>query len=344
MGIQEVGPGSADQMFSMLRAGMEQGLKFVETTFQAYTRCILPVDKFIFWQPTTPLIVKGSLHYSQEMLQNEDETFGQAMVIFTADSRITEFENRPVNTIYVLKVAGFRVAFAQQQGFYEEAGIWHYFGHSLPPAMTSQLLDNPASIDPSQAVVSNSLPLWLALNNYQCPYYDGFSNSITLMPSYIVDQNEVPPYGAVHIGEEDTSSPQATAYLSANRSHSQLCFDTVKITLYGLQNKAALSFVDCVNQFSLDTNYFGIRNIPVISDAKRTLPELQAIGMKKTVTFEISYHQWYADTVARQLIKQATVEYTFQGGYKPPNPPINVLGTDTGAPIVTDSGQPIQVT
>lgn len=300
-------------MFSMLRAGLEN-LKTVDTTFQAYTRVILPIDKFIFWQPTTPFTVKGSLHYSQEMLQNEDETFGQAMVIFTAEEKITQFEERPVNTIYVLKVAGFRVAFAQQQGFYSEAGLWHYFGHSIPPAMTTQLLDAPNQIDVSQAVVSNSLPLWLALNNYQCPYYDGFSNSITLMPSYIIDPNDVPPYAAVHIGEQDTTSPQATSHLSLNRTSTQLCFDTVKITLYGLQHKAGIDFVNCVNQFSLDTNYFGIRNIPVISDAKRALPELQAIGMKKVVTFDISYTQVRVDEVARQLIKTATVDYIFKGG------------------------------
>jgi hypothetical protein len=309
--IAEAGQGSADQLYATLRAGLAN-LKMAPTRFQTYTRVVLPIDRFIFWLPTVPLTVEGSLHYPQELLQNEDETYGQATVIFTTNAQIVQFEEAPINAIHVSSVGGFRFAFAQQQGFYSEAGLWHYFGHSIPPAMTTQLLDAPNAIDPSQAVVSNSLPLWLALNNYQCPYYDGFSNSIELFPSYIVAPNQVPPYGSVHIGEENTRSPQSAPRLGLNRTHSQLCFDTVRITLYGLQNNAALDFVDCVNQYSLDTNHFGIMNIPVVTDAKRTMPEIQALAMKKVVTFDISYHQLRVAAVSRQLIKQALATFTFE--------------------------------
>lgn len=311
MSLDEAGQGASNQLFAALRQGLGV-LKYVPTEFQAYTRVVLPLDRFIFWQPTVPLTFDGSLHYSQEMLQNEDETYGQATVIFTTGERIVQFEEAPVNTIYLSKAGNFRFAFAQQQGFYSEAGLYHYFGHSIPPAMASQFLDGQNTIDPSQAVVSNSLPLWLALNNYQCPYFDGFSNSLELLPSFIVAPNQVPPYASVHIGEEDTQALAAAPHLSRNRTHSQLVSDRVRITLYGLQNNAALDFVDCVLRYSVDTNNFGIMNMPVVRDAKRTLPEIQALAMKKVIDFQISYHQRRVADVARQLIKKATATYTFE--------------------------------
>ena len=345
MSISEAGRGSADQIYAALQ---NVPLEFVPTNFQAHTRVVLPLDSYIFWRPTVPLTIVGSLHYSQEIVQGEDETYGQGTIFFTAEERVTQFEEAPINTLFVSKAGGFFFAFSQQQGFYSQAGLWHYFGHSIPPAMTSQFLssnsDNPNSpqyIDPNQAVVSNSLPLWLALNNYECPYSDGFSNFIELFPSYIVAPNQVPPYGAVHIGEEDTRALAAAPYLTINRSHSQLVADKVKITLYGLQNNAAMDFIDCVLQYSIDTNNFGIMNMPVVTDAKRSVAELQALGMKKTITFEISYHQQRAAVVARQLIVEASATFQFEGG----NPAgVSVLVTDTGQTIITDTGQPIQVT
>jgi hypothetical protein len=311
MGIEEAGKGAADQMYAALQQGL-QNLNFVPTTFQTYTRVILPLDKSVFWLPTVPLVVDGSLHYSQEILQNEDETYGQAVVIFTTQDQIVEFSASPINVLYTSRIGNFRFAFAQQQGFYSQAGLWHYFGHSIPPAMTTQLLDDPSSIDPSQAVVSNSLPLWLALNNYTCPYFDGWSNSIPLFPSDLVDPNQVPPYGVIVINEEDTLPIQSVPLVSLDRSSMQLASDTVKVILYGLQNNAAIDFLNCVLRFTTDTNYFGIMNRPIVTDAKRTQAELQAVGMKKVIDFQVSYYQARADSVARELIKKALATYTFE--------------------------------
>ena len=51
-------------------------------------------------------------------------------------------------------------------------------------------------------IVSNSLPAWLSLNNYN-PFY-GFGNAIQLYPSFLVPQNLPPPFGAVHVVPELT--------------------------------------------------------------------------------------------------------------------------------------------
>jgi hypothetical protein len=171
------------------------------------------------------------------------------------------------------------------------------------PAMASQLLDSPGQIDPTRAVTSNSLSLWLALNNYSTVYPDWFTNTLTLYPADLVQQNLKPPYGVVDIRE--TRALQAVPFLDINRNHTQLCADRCKVTLYGLQNNEAMDFMDCLMQYSVNSNDFGIMNMPVIVDEKRTQSELMTIAMKKTFEIEISYDQLRTASVGRQLILNA---------------------------------------
>lgn len=305
-------------MHSALVDGQETLSRNSIIDFQVYSRTILPIDKFIYWTPTHQVKMKGSLHYTQESLQNEDETQGYATVTFTSETMIEDFTTSN-NTLHVASVDGFRFAFSQQTGFYETAGVWHYFGHSVAPAFASQLLDIPGSIDPDQAVVSNSLPLWLGLNGYTTPYYDRFSATgvpfriapPTLYPSFMVDTNLIPPYVAVQIGENDTNALQIVPMLDYNRNSSQLVTDRVTLTLYGLQNNEVIDFVNTVNQFSVEKGYFGIMTATPPRDAKRTNTELDTLAMKKVITYDISYYQTRAAQVARQLILSATATYKF---------------------------------
>lgn len=301
---------SQAQLYGALRDGLEALDLNQQVTFQAYTRVVLPVDGYVFWSPTTKLVARGSLHYAQDQVQSEDETYGMASVTFTSEDQVTAFSSAGVNTIYVATVNGFRFSFSQQQGFYTQASVWHYFGHSVAPAMASQLLDRPDAIDPSRAVVSNSLPLWLALNGYAPAYMPAgkktlFTNSIMLYPSFLTEPDIVPPYAAVHIPPESTRGLQSVPFLARDRTHSQLVSEHARITLYGLQSNEALDFVDCVMQYSQDTDNFGIMNVPVISDGKRPQNELNAIAMQKFIDFEISYYQTRSAQLARQLILSA---------------------------------------
>lgn len=298
------------QQNSTLRTGLETLDLSQVVTFQAYSRVVLPIDGYVFWQPTVKIQAKGNLHISQEFVQNEDESLGVATIVFTSESRVAEFESSPVNTIFVARFGAYRYAFSSLQPFNGPAELWHYFGRNIAPAMASQLLDSPTSIDPARAITSNSLPLWLSLNNYVSPYYDGFSNAVTLYPSFLTPQNLVPPYGAVHIPPESTRALQAVPYLSRNRSHHQLVTDHVRITLYGLQSDEALDFIDCIMQYSLNTDHFGIMNMPVVVDGKRPQAELQAIAMQKIIDLDISYYQNRVATVARQLILSAVPTIT----------------------------------
>lgn len=200
---------SQSQQAAAIGAGLEQLDLSQEITFQKYSRIVLPLDGYIFWQPTTTLTVTGALHYAQDIIQEEDETLGLASVSFSTQKPIADFTDMPIDAIYVATFNGVRFAFSRQGGFFQPAALWHYQGHSIYPAMASQLLDTPGVLDPSRVVVSNSLPIWLAMNGYRSVLTGGFSNGLTLYPSKAVPANLPPPYGSVHIGDGDTRALQS---------------------------------------------------------------------------------------------------------------------------------------
>lgn len=291
------------QMLGALRDGIEALDLGQEVKFQAYTRVVLPLDGYVFWQPTVEDTFKGSLHYSQVIQQNVDETVGLATVIFTSEYKIAAFSDSPIDTLHVGCIDGVRFAFSQQQGFYNQAGLWHYVGQSILPALASQLLDTPGVLDPARAVASNSLPLWLAVKSYEPPFPGAFKTALQLYPSFLVPPNLKPPYGVIDI--PSTRALQSVPYLSRNRTHSQLAADRCQITLFGLQNDEAMDFLDAVIQYSDLTDRIGIMSMPIVSDVKRPQAELQAIAMQKSIDIEVSYYQSRAADVARQLITQA---------------------------------------
>lgn len=300
-GIKEFSSGAQTQLGGAIGDGIETLDLNQEIEFQAYSRVVLPVDRYVYWQPTATLCVKGSLHWSQEIEQNADETVGVASVTFTTAAEVESFSSA-INTIYLGEAEnGLRYAFSAQQGFYTQAGLWHYTGRSIYPALYPLLLDRPGMIDPARAVTSNSLALWIALNTYQ-PLY-GFKPNLTLYPADLVEPNLIPPYGAVVI--DGTRALSAIPALDGNSSSTQVVSDRVRLVLYGLQSNESIDFLNAIIQYSRDTGNFGLQSMPTVVDVRRPQPELQAIAMQKTIDVTIAYNQARVNTVARKLITSA---------------------------------------
>lgn len=307
------------ELASVIDDGVDELDLRQEVEFQGYTRTVLPLDGYVFWLPTTTICAHGALHHMQEMLQHEDETVGLASVTFTTREYITEFADCPVDTIYVACRGDFRYAFSRQQGFFQQAGLWHYQGSSIYPALSSQLIDNAATLDPSKVIVSNSLPVWLAFNGYTSPYVGGFSNSLTLYPSKLVPANLPPPYGAVHIEPSQTralqGAPQvlqtADSYGNPVRVMTQLKADRVRLTLYGLQDDAAEEFYGALLEYIGAQGAMGLMSMPTLQDGKRDQVELQTIAMQKFLDMDVSYNSYYAKAVAIQTIKSASTTFNF---------------------------------
>ena len=302
------------QLAADIAAGVNTLTLNAQVTFTPYTRVVLAADGFVFWvvnNALPPLTVNGSLHYSTTRQQNEDETPGVNQVVFTALSQVTDFNIASPTTLYLAKFGpdSIWVAFSSRSPFFQLADTYHYVGTAILPAMQTQFLSTLTGFDTLTPVVSNSLPIWLSLNNYTPPY-PGFSNTtLTLFPSFAVPENLVPPYVSVHIEPTSTTAIQPVPAYDNLLSPFQLAHDVVRLTFYGLRNPDIMNFRDCVLQYSRDTDNIGVMGATIVRDEKRTQVEASILAQKKTIEFNVSYYQTTARNVARQLITSTAQQY-----------------------------------
>lgn len=288
---------------SQLNAALVEGVNSLSQdqtiVFTLYTRQVLPLDGFIFWFKTDrTFTASGSLHYSVDTNQREDETISVNHVVFTANEQVEDLNVIAPQTMWIGTFGELRFSFSSQANFYEQAGLWHYRGDAIYPAMESQIVDSAANLDLANVVTSNSLPIWLTLNALM-PVY----------PSFLIPDNIVPPYAAVHIDPAGTSAIQSAPHFTSTLTHMQLVRDKVKITIYGSRNTNALDYQDYIFNHSLNTDDIGIMNMPVIRDEKRTQNEISVVAMKKSIEFDVSYYQTRINTASRQFILQSIQTY-----------------------------------
>jgi hypothetical protein len=298
---------------SDLKAGVEAISAVQQLTFRQYNLAIVPLDGYKFWVASSPAVTflaTGSFHYATTAQQDETETFGLNNVVFTSEDELSNFNLVSETTLWICQLSEIMFAFGARGSFYKEAELFHYTGIAIYPDMATQVVANSAATLPTQLIVSNSLPLWLALNGYTPPNPGlGFACPVTLYPSFLLPSNIEPPFASVHVMDETTTGLMSAPLLSQGhgQSHDQLVTEQVRITMFGLRNAAALTLLDAVNAYSLNFNTFGIMNVPIIRDEKRMQPELSTLAQKKSIIFEISYYQSVARTIAIQQITKATV-------------------------------------
>lgn len=337
--VADASAGASNPLNAALRAGLEVISQSGTVTFTRYHRLVLPMDGFVFWvradiltasaiynttalnaqafnrprailRPAAQLVAQGSLHWATVNRQDQDEGFSLNEIVFTSEQEVEDLNEVSPQVMFMATVDGRRFSFSKRSSFYRQAGIYHYHGDAVYPVMDTQIIDNPAGFDSRNVVVSNSLPLWLALNAF-CPVY----------PSFLVDSNVSPPYASVHIGDTDTEALQSAPLITADSSHYQLVQDDVLVTLYGLRNFNAVDFLDYVLDYSVNGGLFGIMNMPVVRDAKRTQAEMGTLAMKKNIAFQVNYYQTRMRDVARQLITSCILSTSIDGGqtFMPPS-------------------------
>jgi len=339
-------PQATSQLDNVLGAGIDQISAMQTITFTKYYKCVLPLDGYVFWinsalvsnsavpnappmntaqfnqsmVPGTPstITVQGSFHYDIERRQVDDQTLDVNHVVFTAEQPISDFNEIGPRVMYLgsfnnpLSTEGtIRFAFDRRQNFYQQAGKYHYIGDAVYPDLETQIIDDLSGFDSKNVIVSNSLPIWLAMNQMTPPFPYPVGQAIPMYPSFVVPDDVVPPYGVVHIYPESTQNMTMAPYIDApTSSHWQLSRDRVKITLLGLRNFNAMDFIDYVNNLSMQDNApFGIMDCTGIRDEKRNQDELSAIAMKKSVTYEINYYQNRMRDIALQFILSVVPTY-----------------------------------
>ena len=305
-----------------LQASLAAGVASISNnqtvTFTQYTKKVLSQDGYVFWVKTAiSQSFTGSLHFVTHTEQVEDETIGINNVIFTATEEVTIFNSINPQTLWIADYTtpggSILIAFSDRASFYQQAGLYHYGGFAVYPALQAQLVQSSADL-PVEPIVSNSLPIWLS-QNQSWPVY----------PSFLVPDNVTPPYIVAHIEPKDTialgpfpiyqwpGTPNPPTALQPMAS-SQLMQDRVRLTLYGLNNQQAIQYYVSLIEYSTSDDEnggtFGFCNSPSIMDEKRTQSEITAIAMKKTIEIMASYYIGTADAIARRLILSASISTT----------------------------------
>lgn len=315
-------PDPSSSLAGTLAAGLASLSSAATVTFTQYTRRVLPLDGYVFWVRTdlatgasapTTVTVAGSIHYAIDKRQNEDETVSVNSVVFTATSEVNDLDAIGPQTMFLAEIGPESIpfCFSSRGRFFAQSNLYHYSGDAVYPAMRSLIIDDVESLASLDLIASDSLPIWLMLNCYRPPY-PGFVSPVTLYPSFAVPENLAPPYGSVHIEPSSIMGRTAAPVLGPTLSRAQPVTERVRVTLYGLDNATAGTFLDTVLQYSYDYSTIGLANMPAIRDEKRTQRELGILAMKKTIEFDVNYLQTTARAVARQLIATTVQAYSPQ--------------------------------
>jgi hypothetical protein len=297
-------------------AALKQGLDTLSLNqtieFTLYRRHILPLDGYAYWikDTTAPILkVMGALHYESNLQQGGDNTQPLTRVVFSSQEQVREFVSIAPTTLYMAIFEGNQFAFSSLGAHFWQSNLWHYVGNANFSEYANLVIDSPAQL-PTEQIISNSLPAWLAMNSYAPPYPAPLFPPITLYPEFLSPMNMVPPYGTVNVEPDQTTSYAMRGSFNATMSSDQLAHDRVIITMYGATNRQIRDFLAAVDQYSVDTERFGIVGVPAIArdDQKATVPETLLLAQKKRVIYEVSYLQGTQRDIARQMIEKVSIE------------------------------------
>jgi hypothetical protein len=226
-------------------------------------------------------------------------------MIFTSLTEIQPFNQIGPEHLYICHYHNLTFAFSSRGRLYEQADLYHYVGTALKSRHQTQIVEDINQFNPT-LVVSNSLPIWLNMPNY-VPPYPGFICPIPLYPSFLVDDNLPPPFGAIHI--EKTESLEMGSYYGPHMEQDQLCKEIVRVHLYGADNLTANNFLGFVEQYSLDWMTLGLSQVPAIKDGKLIQSEFKILAQQKMIEFDINYRQKVVRNQARQFIEHVKVQF-----------------------------------
>lgn len=271
--------------------------------------------------PLKTFEVPGSLHYSTESTQTESANNSRNRVVFSSQLPVNDLNEINSGVLYIATFDGpeegdligpagttpIRFAFSSRGSYYKQAEIWHYLGYAVFPTMASQIIDDISALEGQEPIISNSLPIWLSLNHYAPQYPVPIAlPKIPFYPSFLVPDNLETAYVSVHIDYDDTESVQEMPFMGYDSSTSQLMRDNVRLVFYGCTNKVIQDVYYALLQHSLDTQLWGVCNMPTIQDEKEGQNEFNTLAQKKRIVFEASYNQQAVRDLVRQLITSCT--------------------------------------
>ncbi|UMM63162.1 hypothetical protein [Aristophania vespae] len=278
-----------------------------------YKRLILPLDGYVFWVATgKEILVTGALYFLTENIQKEAKSLEQRNVIFSSKEEVKPFNQLSSDQIWVGNLDETRFVFGSRSSQITQDGLFHYIGESISPIFSTQFIDDLNIINDDEVIVSNSLPIFMALPTQSNPYLDWcrWPENVPIFPSYIVPDSQAPPYITVDIDPSFQQSLTPGLISTSDKSSFQFVTETVCLTLYGLTNNQAVNVRDYIVRWAAtNPDRLGITNCPIIRDIRKYQPEINTLAMIKTISFEVMYCQHAARECGAQLIHKAKLPF-----------------------------------
>ena len=177
----------------------------------------------------------------------DDQTLDVNSCVFTSQESLEDFNYINPQVMYLGEFNGIRFAFSQRGNFFQQASLWHYVGDAVYPDMETQIIDTLNGFDTLNVVVSNSLPIWLAINQSTPPFPYPAGQAVPLYPAMLVPDDVYSALGRRGHRGDGGAHHGAVHRRRHAVAHYQLAQDRVKITFFGLRNFNVMDFVDYVN-------------------------------------------------------------------------------------------------
>lgn len=321
-----VGISEAFKSGTPLASALADGLKDISynatVRFSPYVRLVMPLDGYVFWVNASLLGAKKlkqfnlcsssvgdvdvacAIHASTDTLQNDDESLDMSTLVITTREEVRPFHDAVGDVLWMGNFEGIRFAINTQSNYYAQAGLHHYIGATIYPAMMTQFIDTLDDLDAKRLIASNSLPIWIAMFAERSKFVWLPQPAMPFFPAFLVTDNLTPPYAIIDVKDGESEAMQGGALLSSTMSRSLLVSDRVEIITYGAGNDDIMDLVDFVTGAAQGTDLvpMGVMNTPVVTDVKRTQAEANILGQKKSVTFQVDYYQASTRAMAERYI------------------------------------------
>lgn len=278
-------------------------------TFRQYRQTVLPFDGFVFWLATpTTLSVTGSLHIETNSVHDESQRYDHSEMVLSTQDQVQSFHQKFHGTLWLACINDTLFALDGEKRHFKKAGLFHYFGSSIPSSFLSQFIHTEAELDHYSPVVSSSLPIFLQLPHAGSPTLSWcpWPQDVPMFPSFCVPDNQEPPYIILHPLAASVHAESMGTLDPESGSTSQLIRERIRVIMVGLPHLQAANIRDYILHWALlHCNELGISNSPVIQDIRHSLEAVPGISMMKSIEFDVMYNQRTVRQSAATLIEHA---------------------------------------
>lgn len=276
---------SSNELEDTLFEGYQKVSGQQQITFTRYVEKILPIDGWRFWVKAELLqnepapfsqVIPCSVHQSVNQTQEATKTNAITSIILTTNQEIENLKEIGQTALLIGEYKGSKFSFNVQSAFYDNANLKHYSGDAVYTENLDNFIDDIDNLDLENGIVTNSIPLFLTLNDI-----------VQIYPAFLVPTNLKPPYATIEVKESKGIAAGATYNEFEDSRLAQ--WDRIELNIYGLRKKQLSDFLKYLETKQLETHAFGLYWLPSIQNQNIPQSEVNVLTNKKVLTFDVNY-------------------------------------------------------